>query len=103
MFHRPAITRWPYDYWVSPSSCFVFFLILPGSCQQMLWSDEVASEDEPVSSTRMFLNMFLLDGDRDISEAVVTARLPYDHVYIFGSSKFEFLSNDVVRIPYVYL
>lgn len=47
--------------------------------------------------------MFLLDGDRDVSEAVVTARLPYDRVYISGSSEFAFLSNDVVRIPYAYL
>lgn len=47
----------------------------------------------------MSINMFLLDGDRNSSDAVVTARLPYSRVNIEGSDPFDFISNDVVRIP----
>lgn len=68
----------------------------------MLWSDQVASEEERVSSTRMFINMFLLpSSDTEVADAVVAARLPYDRVSINGSREFTFLSNDVVRTLYV--
>lgn len=66
----------------------------------MLWSDEVIADETPVSSARMLVNMFLVDSDREASEAVVAARLPYTRVEIDGSNEFTFLSNDVVRIPH---
>lgn len=76
--------------------------LFPVSCQQVLWSDEVTSGEEIPPSTRMLINMFLLDGDRNVSDAVVTARLPYSRVKIEGSAPFSFISNDVVRTPLAY-
>ncbi|CAM9604481.1 unnamed protein product [Ectocarpus fasciculatus] len=68
----------------------------------VLWSDEVA--ETPVSSTRQFINAFLVgDGDEeddaDSEDAVVTmARLPYDRISIDAANASEpvtFVSNDV--------
>ena len=62
---------------------------------QVLWSDEVATT--PVSSTRQFINTFLVDKDGEAEDAVLS-RLPYDRVDINASAPVTFASNDVVRI-----
>lgn len=62
---------------------------------QVLWDDTVIAD--PVLSTRRFINMFLVDEDSEVSDAVVAVRLPYDRVNITGTNPFTFASNDVVR------
>lgn len=71
----------------------VHFLAPP----QILWSDEVATT--PVSSTRQFINTFLVDEDGE-AEDTVLSRLPYDRVDINASEPITFSSNDVVRISF---
>lgn len=51
---------------------------------------------DPVSSARRFVNVFFVDQDVDVKDAVVAVRLPYDRVNISGTEPFTFLSNDVV-------
>lgn len=74
----------------------------PQPNEQVLWTDEVS--ETPVSSTRQFINTFLLSGDDggvsgdgDIAEGAVLSRLPYDRVSINGTTPLTFISNDVVR------
>lgn len=52
---------------------------------------------EALPSTRRFVNMFFVNDDDAITDAVVAARLPYDRVNINGTDPFTFSSNDVVR------
>lgn len=51
---------------------------------------------DAVSSARRFVNVFFVDQDVDVTDAVVAVRLPYDRVNITGTDPFTFLSNDVV-------
>ncbi|CAN0276022.1 unnamed protein product, partial [Hapterophycus canaliculatus] len=67
----------------------------------VLWSDEVA--EAPVSSTRQFINTFLVGGGTDENgdpfgpeDATVLSRLPYDHISTNGSSPVTLTSNDVI-------
>eukprot|EP00752_Nemacystus_decipiens_P010358 g9228.t1 len=60
----------------------------------VLWDDMVSLE--PVSSARRFINVFFVDHDVDVKDAVVAVRLPYDRVNITGTDPFTFSSNDVI-------
>eukprot|EP00752_Nemacystus_decipiens_P005340 g4844.t1 len=62
----------------------------------VLWKDTVSSEDSAVNSTRRFVNMFFVDEDTEVTDAVVAVRLPYDRVSIHGTDPFTFSSNDVI-------
>lgn len=61
---------------------------------QVLWNDTASSD--PLPSTRRFINMFFVDQNMDVTDAVVAVRLPYDRVTITGTDPFTFSSNDVV-------
>ncbi|CAM9662379.1 unnamed protein product [Ectocarpus sp. 4 AP-2014] len=50
----------------------------------------------PSNSTRRFINMFFVDQDMNVTDAVVAVRLPYDRVNITGTNLFTFSSNDVI-------
>ncbi|CAM9239041.1 unnamed protein product, partial [Ectocarpus sp. 8 AP-2014] len=60
----------------------------------VLWNDMVSST--PVSSARRFINMFFVDEETEVTDAVVAVRLPYDRVNITGTDPFTFSSNDVI-------
>lgn len=62
---------------------------------KVFWDDVVSSD--PVSSARRFVNVFFVDQDVNVTDAVVAVRLPYDRVNITGTDPFTFSSNDVVR------
>ena len=62
---------------------------------KVLWDDTVSSD--PVSSARQFINVFFVDPDVNVTDAVVAVRLPYNRVNITGTDSFTFASNDVVR------
>lgn len=62
---------------------------------KVLWDDMVSLE--PIASARRFINVFFVDQDVNVTDAVVAVRLPYDRVNITGTNPFTFSSNDVVR------
>lgn len=63
---------------------------------KVLWDDLDGLDTLP--STRQFINMFFVDQEESVADAVVAVRLPYDRVKITGTDPFTFLSNDVVRV-----